>query len=89
MPQRPSTETIEVLFRTLLEVEQQLDPVSDAASIAELKRIVLQRIAVLEIERAREPQIASLCDSPPPTAADGDISTAGSAPDLLPPTRAA
>lgn len=89
MLQRPHPETIEILRRTLLEVEQKLDPITDVASIAELKRIVLQRIAELEIEPAPGHQIASRCDSSPLAAAGSDVGSAGSAPDLLPPTRAA
>ena len=78
---------IEVLCRTLLEVEQRHDLVSDAASIAELKRIVMQRIAELEIERASEIQIVSRLDPSKPAAADSDASTAGSATNILSPTR--
>jgi len=89
MLSRPSAETIEVLRRTLLQVEQQLDPVFDAASIAELKRIVLQRIAELEIEQARELQIASRFDSSPYAASVSDVSAAGSAPEIPRPTRGA
>ena len=50
MLSRPSSESIEVLRRTLLEVEEKLSPVSDTASVAELRRIVLKRIAELEIK---------------------------------------
>jgi hypothetical protein len=82
MPRRPTADTIEVLRRTLLEVEQQLDPVSDAASIAELKRIVLQRVAELEVEQASDLQIASRLDFPQPAVAGSDVITAGSAPDI-------
>ena len=54
MVPRPAAETIATLRRTLLEVEAQLDPVSDAVSMAELKRIVLLRVAELETEQERE-----------------------------------
>ena len=65
MLSRPISESIEVLRCTLLEVVEKLDPVSDAPSIAELRRIILRRIAELEIEREREHQIASRThDSP-------------------------
>ena len=51
---RPSYEAIDILRRTLIEVERDLDPVADAAALSELKRVVLNRIAELEMARARE-----------------------------------
>ena len=55
---RPATETIEILRRTLLEIERDIDPVADSASLVELKRIVLRRIAELEAKRAHERQVS-------------------------------
>ena len=54
MPSRPSFDSIEVLRRTLMEVERDFDPVSDAAALSSLKRIVLNRIAELELQQAQE-----------------------------------
>jgi len=54
-------------------VAQKLDRIADAASIAELKRIVLQRVAELEIEREREPQMAGRVDSSPLVVSDDDV----------------
>ena len=50
MPPRPVTETIAILQRTLDEIERDLDPVSDGMALGELKRIILNRIAELELE---------------------------------------
>ena len=44
---------IEFLRVTLQEVEQTIDAVRDSADLAELKRILLDRIAELEIAQAR------------------------------------
>ena len=70
---RPHSETIAVLRRTLLEVEQQLDPVADAVPLAVLKTIVLQRIAQLELERMPTLQTASGPASSLPVVADEDL----------------
>jgi hypothetical protein len=45
---RPASETIAILRRTLEQIEKDLDPLLDAVSFNELKRIVLSRIAELE-----------------------------------------
>lgn len=52
MPFRPASERIESLRRTLVQVENDHQP--DTESVAQLKRIVLQRIAVLELDLALE-----------------------------------
>lgn len=52
MGPRPVSDTIAILHRTLEEIERDLDPVSDGMALSELKRIVLNRIAELELESA-------------------------------------
>jgi hypothetical protein len=59
MVSRPAPDTIEILRRTLLEIERDLDPVSDAAALETLKRIILSRIAELEIQAASQAQVAA------------------------------
>jgi hypothetical protein len=49
MVPRPAFETIAILRRTLEQIEKDLDPLLDAASFNELKRIVLSRIVELEL----------------------------------------
>jgi hypothetical protein len=44
---------IEWLRVTLQEVEQTMDAAHDSADLAELKRLLLDRIAELELEQAR------------------------------------
>ena len=56
---RPSFDTLVNLRQTLMQLENQLDPSVDAVSIAELKRIVVQRIAELEAENAMEDETAT------------------------------
>jgi hypothetical protein len=51
---RPAHETLESLRLTLLKVEQGAEPDHDAEALAELKRILLQRIAELEAIQALE-----------------------------------
>ena len=53
MTLRSIPDTIESLRVTLQEVEQTMDPVHDSADIAELKRILRDRIVELEIAQAR------------------------------------
>jgi hypothetical protein len=55
MTLRPAAETIAVLRRTLEQIAKELDPVSDAAALDELERIVLHRIAELEAAVAPAP----------------------------------
>ena len=54
MKERPAQETLESLRLTLLKVEQGAEPGQDAEAFAELKRILLQRIAELEAIQALE-----------------------------------
>jgi hypothetical protein len=53
---RPAHETLESLRLTLLKIEQSAEPEQDAEALAELKRILLQRIAELEAIQALEIQ---------------------------------
>jgi hypothetical protein len=53
MTLRSIPDTIESLRVILHEVEQTMDAVHDSADLAELKRILLDRIAELEIAQAR------------------------------------
>jgi hypothetical protein len=48
MTARPSNETLESLRVTLQRLEQTIDPSADAQSLADLKHILLVRIAELE-----------------------------------------
>jgi hypothetical protein len=59
MVSRPVPDTIDILRRTLLEIERDLDPVSDASALETLKRIILNRIAELEIQAASQAQAAA------------------------------
>jgi hypothetical protein len=52
MTLRSIPDTIEALRVILLKFEQALDPDFDQAALTELKRIILDRIAELEAERA-------------------------------------
>ena len=72
---RPRRETIQSLRLTLQSLEQSTDPDADAQEIAELKRILLTRIADLEAVTALNAQsaapdsaapAAALLDAPPP-----------------------
>ncbi len=59
MLSRPALETIETLRRTLEQMEG--DPHFDAESMAELRRIIVNRIAELEADRVLEPAAAIMC----------------------------
>lgn len=48
MTARPSNETLESLRVTLQRLQQTMDPSADAQSLADLKHILLVRIAELE-----------------------------------------
>lgn len=61
---RPTPETLESLRATLLKLEQTDDPPEAPKSISELKRILLNRIAELEILQALETSDAAT-DKPP------------------------
>ena len=64
MKERPAQETLESLRLTLLKVEQGAEPEQDAEALAELKRILLQRIAELEAVQALESAAAQTLDGP-------------------------
>ena len=49
---RPKHETVEALRLTLRRLEDASDPAQDAGAFAELKQIILNRIAILQ---AQEP----------------------------------
>ncbi len=49
-----------------MEVERDLDPVSDAAALAALKRIVMNRIAELEFLQAQQSRSAARSIPPLP-----------------------
>ena len=55
---RPAHETLESLRLTLLKVEQTAEPDQDREALADLKRILLQRIAELEAMQALESAVA-------------------------------
>jgi hypothetical protein len=57
---------LESLRLTLLKVEQSADPEQDAEALAELKRILLQRIADLETIQALESAAGQTADEPSP-----------------------
>jgi hypothetical protein len=59
MTLRPPRETVESLRLTLQSLEQSADPTSNPDEVAELKQILLKRIADLEILDALETQPAS------------------------------
>ncbi len=57
---------MESLRLTLLKVEQSAEPEQDAEALAELKRILVQRIAELEAIQAIESAAAQTADEPKP-----------------------
>jgi hypothetical protein len=54
IPRRPTTKSLESLNLTLQQLEQSGDPDQDDASITELKRVLLNRIADLELSKTLE-----------------------------------
>jgi hypothetical protein len=54
MPRRPTPKTLESLHVTLHKLEQTENPVQNEESISELKRILLNRIADLELAKTLE-----------------------------------
>jgi hypothetical protein len=60
---RPAHETLESLRLTLLKIEQDAEPEQDAEALAELKRILLQRIAELEAIQVLEIQAVESADA--------------------------
>ena len=55
MTARPARETLDSLGVTLQKLEQAIDPASGGQDVAELKRILLNRIAELEALEALQP----------------------------------
>jgi hypothetical protein len=55
---RPSPDTVESLRITLHKLELTLDPVQDAGAMAELKRVILLRIAELDAVRLPTDDVA-------------------------------
>ena len=76
MSRRPSRETIESLRLTLETLEQSTDTATDAEGAGELKRILLARIADLEMLDALHAQ--------PSLTKASDVPTAATAVDLPP-----
>lgn len=88
---RPAQETLESLRLALLKVEQNLEPDQDPEALAELKRILLHRIAELEVVQAIEsgdpqaaekpnpadlvPPASATVDDPKDISIDADLST--------------
>jgi len=64
MKVRPAHETLESLRVALLKVEQTAEPDHDREALADLKRILLQRIAELEAVQALEVQALESASSP-------------------------
>jgi hypothetical protein len=73
IPRRPTPRSLESPNLTLQKLEQSVDPDKDDASIVELKRVLLNRIADLELsktlekpndERDKNSELADLVPSP-------------------------
>jgi hypothetical protein len=71
MTARPSKETLESLRVTLQRLEQTIDPSADAQSLADLKRILLGRIAELEALNALLPAASETHASAAPASETG------------------
>jgi hypothetical protein len=54
MPRRPTQKTLESLHVTLQKLEQTENPVQGEESMSELKRVLLNRIADLELSKTLE-----------------------------------
>jgi hypothetical protein len=76
MNPRPHFNTLESLRTTLQKLEQSSDSDQDEASMAELKRVLLNRIADLELSQALERTAEITAEPPLPS-------------ELVPPTLAA
>jgi hypothetical protein len=72
LPHRPTPKSLEWLNVTLQKLEQTCDPGKDGASMADLKRVLVNRIADLELSKTLEP-------------ADAEMDEAHEAADLVPP----
>jgi hypothetical protein len=88
MAPRPSKETLESLRVTLQKLEQSTDAPLNGQDVAELKQILLNRIAELEALSAMEPaQVESAPTSPsdlPPLAVTTEEDTAKKVSDAIP-----
>jgi hypothetical protein len=82
---RPARETLDSLRVTLQKLEQTTDPASDGHDVAELKQILLNRIAELEALNAMQaPEPAAPAPSPselPPIAVTAEKEPANEAAD--------
>jgi hypothetical protein len=95
MKARPAHETLESLRLTLLKVEQSVEPGHDEEALAELKHILLQRIAELEaiqVVESAEAQIAAKPDPatlvpPASMAVEGQEDIASEAGPVIPPVK--
>ena len=89
MSVRPARETLESLRVTLHKLEQTADSASDRQDVAELKQILLNRIAELETLNAlqpadTDPAVASAPSDLPPLAADAEEQPVKDTPEALP-----
>jgi hypothetical protein len=75
---RPTHETLESLRLTLLKIEQSAEPDQDAEALADLKRILLQRIAELEAIEAIESGAAETTDQVEDEAGPADLISSAS-----------
>jgi hypothetical protein len=88
MTPRSTRETLDSLRVTLQKLEQTADSVSDGQDVAELKQILLNRIAELETLKALQPPDAQPVPAPsdlPPLAAETEensVQEAGQMPSL-------
>lgn len=67
MTLRPSRETLDSLRVTLHKLEQTTDSTSDGQDVAELKQILLNRIAELETLNALQPADTEPAPAPAPS----------------------
>ena len=79
MPRRPTQKTLESLHVTLQKLEQTDSPARDEESISALKRVLLNRIADLELSKTLETADAETETAPepadliaPPSKREGD-----------------
>jgi hypothetical protein len=66
MRRRPTPKSLELLRVTLQKLEQTSDPASGDASIADLKRVLVNRIADLELVKTLEPDDVEVDEAPEP-----------------------
>ena len=67
MRRRPTPKSLELLRVTLHKLEQTSDPASTEASIADLKRVLVNRIADLELAKTLERADVEIDETPEPT----------------------